>query len=87
MLRFDRRRLAKDQQEDGLASEELTGRYQKDPVYYQHYRERMEAIKLDDVSRVAKKWLDPAAVTILAVGKKDDHLNPDPRHPVTFALS
>ncbi len=68
-----------------LAAEEFTGRYQKDPDYFQRYRERLLAVKRDDVERVAKKWLDPTVVTMLVVGKKDDLLNPDPRHPVGFA--
>jgi predicted Zn-dependent peptidase len=80
-----RRFATKAQTVSTLAAEEFTGRYQKDPDYFQHYRERMEAVKADDISRVAKKWLDPQAVTILVVGKKEDLLNPDPRHPVGFA--
>ena len=37
-----------------------------------------------DVQRVAKRLLATDKVAVLAVGKKDDLLNPDPKHPVKF---
>jgi hypothetical protein len=37
-----------------------------------------------DVKRVAQRLLSTDKVTVLAVGKKDDLLNPDPKHPVKF---
>lgn len=67
-----------------LAQEELTGRYGKDPDFYRLFQERIEKITERDVQRVAQKWLDDQAVTILAVGKRDEMLNPDPKHPVAF---
>jgi predicted Zn-dependent peptidase len=67
---------------DVLASEEFTGRYQKDPEYWRRYQERIERVTAADVQRVAQKWLDDKGVAILVVGKREELLNPDPRHPV-----
>jgi len=36
------------------------------------------------VKRVAARLLATDRVAVLAVGKKDDLLNPDPKHPVKF---
>lgn len=67
---------------DVLAGEEFTGRYQKEPEYFRRYQERIERVTAADVQRVAQKWLDDKGVAILVVGKREDLLNPDPRHPV-----
>ena len=37
-----------------------------------------------DAQRVAKKWLDPSKVVILAVGNKAEILKGHPNHPVTM---
>lgn len=68
-----------------LLDEEYTGRYASDPGYYATYKANVEKVTAADVQRVAKRLLDPKAVTILVVGKKSDLLNPDPKHPVAYA--
>ena len=64
--------------------EEFTGRFAKDPEYYRNYAARIEKVTKADVQRVARRLLATDQVTVLAVGKKDDLLNPDPKHPVKF---
>ena len=68
-----------------LADEEFTGRYKADPGYYASYQANVDKVTKADVKRVAQRLLKPEAVTLLVVGKKDDLLNPDPKHPVKFA--
>ena len=46
----------------GLAVEELTGRYEKDPGYYADYAKRLNAVDAAAVQRVAKRLLDPAKI-------------------------
>jgi len=79
------RRFASKAQTMGIfVDEELTGRYARDPEYYRGYAARYEKVTKADVKRVAQRLLATDKVTILAVGKKDDLLNPDPKHPVQF---
>jgi zinc protease len=65
-----------------LAVEELTGRYAKDPEYFRRYADRIEAVTVDDVQRVARRLLDPAKMTFLVVGDIDEALLGDPKHDV-----
>lgn len=46
-------------------SDEYTGR---DPVYWQSYIDNLKRVTPDDVQRVAKKYLQPDRIVILAVG-------------------
>jgi len=50
------------------ARDEYTGR---DPDYWQHYVENLKRVTADDVLRVAKKYLHPDELVILAVGDTD----------------
>ena len=65
----------------GLAVEELTGRYDKDPTYFADYAKRLNAVTAADVQRVAKRLLDPAKMTVLMVGNTKDMLSGDDKHP------
>ena len=61
-----------------FANDELTGR---DPKFWQTYRDRVRAVTIDDVQRVAQKYLQPDRIVILAVGNVDDMLKGDPDKP------
>lgn len=67
-----------------LADEEFTGRYKTNPAYYQNYRVNIEKVTKADIKRVASRLLDTKSVTVLAVGKKADLLDPDPKYPIKF---
>ncbi|HSB37340.1 MAG TPA: pitrilysin family protein, partial [Thermoanaerobaculia bacterium] len=82
---FPRRFATKAQVAGTLLDEEFTGRYRSDPAYYANYRSNIEKVTAADVTRVSRRLLAPDKVTLLVVGKKDDLLNPDPKHPVKFA--
>lgn len=68
----------------GLAAEELTGRYQRDPRYFADYRGRIAAVTAADVQRVAQRLLDPAKMTFLVVGKVDEMRLGDGKHDVSL---
>lgn len=59
-----------------FAADELTGR---DPKFWENYRENIRAVTVDDVLRVAQKYLQPDRLVILVVGNVDDVMkgNPD----------
>ena len=79
------RRFATKSQTMGLfVDEEFTGRFKADPAYYANFRANVEKVTKADVKRVAERLLATDAATVLAVGKKSDLLNPDPKHPVPF---
>jgi predicted Zn-dependent peptidase len=63
-----------------LAAEEATGRYEKDPNYFAEYRDRVAAVNISDVSRVAKRLLDPAKATVVVVGNAEEISIGDPKH-------
>ena len=80
-----RRFSTKAQTMNVLLDEEFTGRYKSDPNFYANYKSNVEKVGKSDVKRVAARLLGKSATTILVVGKKDDLLNPDPKHPIKFA--
>jgi predicted Zn-dependent peptidase len=56
--------------------------YTKRPVdYWDTYRQRVAALTVDDVQRVAQKYLDPSKLVILVVGNIDDITRGNPDHP------
>jgi predicted Zn-dependent peptidase len=60
------------------ANDEYTKRK---PDFWDTYRDRIRAVTADDVLRVAKKYLAPEKMVILAVGNVDDMLKGSPDKP------
>ena len=61
-----------------FANDEYTKRK---PDFWDTYRDRIRAVTADDVLRVAKKYLAPDKMVILAVGNVDDMLKGSPDKP------
>ncbi len=68
-----------------FAQEEFTGRYSREPEFYQKYRQRIDQVTADKVMEVARKYLDLSKMAILVVGQKDQVLLGHPDHPVKLA--
>ena len=61
-----------------FATDELIGR---DPDYWTHYRDRLKLVTAQDVLRVAREYLHPKRMVILAVGQVEDMLKGNPDRP------
>jgi len=63
-----------------LADEELSGRMQANPRFYQQLREGVAAVTLEDVRKVAADMLKPEQLVWVVVGQAAEVLKPDEAH-------
>jgi zinc protease len=68
-----------------FAQDELTGRYKRDPNFWQEYRERVQKVNADEVQNIAQRLVVDHKPIILIVGNKDDILKGHPKYDVDLA--
>ena len=65
-----------------LARDEFTGRFARYPEFWLNWRQRIEAVTIADVQRVAAQRLHPENAVILIVGQRDEIAKGHVDHPV-----
>jgi len=60
----------------------MIGRFSKQPDYWDKYRDRIEAVDIAAVQRVAKKHLNFDKMIVLIVGQKQSIFDGHPDHPI-----
>jgi len=65
-----------------FASDEMIGRYAKQPHYWANYRDNIESVDIAAVQHVAKQRLKLDQMIILIVGQREEILKGHPDHPV-----
>jgi predicted Zn-dependent peptidase len=65
-----------------FASDEMIGRFSKQPDYWMKYRDRIEAVDIAAVQRAAEEHLNFDKVIVLIVGQKQSILDGHPDHPI-----
>jgi hypothetical protein len=65
-----------------FAADEYTRR---DPTFWRTYRDRIRAVTIADVQRVARQHLDPSRLIVLVVGDQKEIDVGDATHPYELA--
>lgn len=65
-----------------FASDELTGRYARQPNFWATWRDKIESVDVAEVRRVAQAHLHLDKVILLVVGDQEEILKGHPDHPV-----
>lgn len=68
-----------------FAQDELTGRYLRDPNFWQEYRQRVQKVSDEDVEKIAQRLIVNHKPIILIVGNRDDILKGHPKYDVDLA--